>query len=424
MAKYRTKSQVQGNRGTVRVGGAGTDRLTANRRSTDRIFDRMLRHPTIRLAVDVITAMMMQQQWSMDGPDEKVNEYMLDQLNAHRKKLIRSSLLGMLVSGWRVFETSYGFAQNANLGLRQTIEGVKALKSTRTEPLVDSETGELVGFENTDRFGHTTLVDRDHMILVNPDEEGFGELSDPQFRVSEGPFSKWEKCDEGAARYDEKVAGGFLWIKYPVGTTPFSENGNAETDNSKIAAALGASYKAAGWGATPVRVEEDGDGTQTLLEAWKAEIVSAAGGLQPGFITRLKYLDALMLRAFGIPERSVTEGTFGTKAEAEAHADIAILVNTSRHDVIVDSVNEYAVRPLNRANWGDPKATTLVLGKLDPTSRELFSQIFTALMADPMLGHDVSQRVSIEQLLEKLSIPTKPIEQIQKEAFNNQALFA
>jgi len=395
---FKTKAQSfrAGAGGRVNVSKTGQSVRTLRQGLTvtakRKLFDEMFRDPTVSLAVDVIVAMMMQQPWSIEGPDKRINDYTTAQLLAYKKRYIKSAFRGHLKDGWRTFETRFGLAQHKELGLRQTLEGVKALRGERTDILVEEDTGDIIGLVNSGVSGDEVVIDRDHMVLANMDEDGFGELGDPLFKRVEKAYTKHEMCDKGAQRYDEKVAGGFLWIKYPVGSTSYSENGGEETDNSEIAAALGERFRAAGWGATPVNVDEDGDGNQ---------------GLQPGFITRLKYLDALKLRALGLPERSATEGTFGTKAEAEAHADIAILVNTDRHDSYIDPLNTYLLEPFNRSNWGDPGACRLVLGRLDPNDRQLFQTIFTALMADPMLGHDVAQRVDIEQLLEKLSVPIR-----------------
>ena len=405
---FNTGSQNAANRGGVRMGGGSSKpRMRLSRIAMDKVFNEMMRHPTIRLATDVVIAMMMQTPWSIDAQEDQIAEFQWGQIEPYRKSFIRSAFRGYLKDGWRAFETRFGFVQDEQLGLRQSIDGLKALKSTRTDILVSEDTGEVLGLENLSTKGETRQVDVAHMILTNSDDDGFGELGEPLLATVKGPYERWDNCDKGAQRYDEKVAGGFLFIKYPVGRTKWSEAGGEYSDNAEIAERLGQTYRAAGWGAVPVDVDEDADGNMKLMEAWKAEVVAAAGGLQPGFLTRLKYCDAMMLRCFGVPERSTTEGTFGTKAESEAHSDIAMLVNGERHGTFVDDFNTYLMEPWNLANFGDPGASRLVLGKLDPSSRELFAQIFTALMADPMLGHDVTSRVDIENLLEKLQIPVK-----------------
>lgn len=405
---YTSGSQSRAFRGAVRMGGGTTaPRLAQVRWDADKEFDRILEHPTVKLAVEVVLAMLLRQPWQIDVEDDDIGAFQFDQIEPYRKAYIRSAFRGYLKDGWRAFETRFGFVRDEQLGLRQSLDGIKPLDSDRTDVLVSEDSGAIIGLENRSTKNQTTVINRSHMLLTNNDDDGFGALGQPLLRSVQVGHRRWENCDKGAQRYDEKVAGGFLFIKYPVGKTNYSENGGARTDNAEIADALGRSYKAAGWGAVPVNVDEDDDGSLLFTEAWKAEVVAAAGGLQPGFAVRLKYCDALMLRAFGLPERSATEGTFGTKAEAEAHADVAILVNGARHDRFIDGFNEYVMRPWNLANFGDPEISRVVRGELDPNSRELFATIFTALMADPLMGHDVSQRVDISNLLEKLQIPVK-----------------
>ena len=379
-------------------------RLSAYQSQLEVYFTEMLRDPTIKLAVDVITAMLMQQPWSVEGPNEEVCNYVWAQVEPNRKSIIRSSLRGYLRNGWRVFETAYGFANDTKLGMRQTVRGIKSLRASVTDVLVDSETGDVVGAENRADPYAPVIIDRDHIIFVNFDDEGYGDYGEALLRSAHRPWEKWNTCDAGAERYDAKIAGGFLHLKYPEGTTKYGEDAT-EVDNSIIAAEFLKAVRSSGYGSTPVKIDEN-DGDPKLLDAWKLEHVSASSSGQPAFIMRLKYLDALKLRVFGIPERSTTEGTFGTKAEAEAHADIAILVNLQRHERIIEAVNPYLIEPFNQSNFGEAGACRLKLGKLDPHDRDLFQTIFTALMGDPVLGDDVAKRVDIEMLLEKLDIPT------------------
>lgn len=379
--------------------------LASKRRGDeDRVFDEMLRDPTIRLAIDVVVAMLKRQEWSVEGSDPAQCAHVLTALEPHREQIIRSGLRGALRDGWRAFEVAYRVDDESRLN---TIAGVKPLRAKQTQPLVYEDTGEFAGVQNkgtsSERAQETIEIDERHSFLVNFDDDGFGDLSEPLLRVARGPYDRWENSDEGAQRYDKKVAGGFIFIQYPVGSTPYSANGGAETDNAVIAKDMALNFEAAGHACVPVRV--DPETGETVDGPWKVEHVAASGGLQPNFVSRAKYLDALKLRALGVPERSVTEGTFGTKAESEAHADVAVLINVDRHERIVSSVDRGPVRELNLANWNDPKATRLVLAKLDPADRELFAQIFTSLMADPVFGEQIAAQVSVDELLDKLNVP-------------------
>lgn len=387
--------------------GIGILEVSGRSSQTERRFKAMLVDPTIKLAIDVILAMLKRHPWNVEGENPQHCEFVEKQVMPYRDLLIMSSFFGLLQDGWRTFETVFEVKEAL-----YAIAGVKPLRTSDTIPLAYEDTGAFAGVENTDTNDQVVRIDERHVIFINFDEDGFGDLGRPLLKTAEGPFIKWEACDEGAQRYDKKVAGGFLFIQYPVGATAYSRRGGALTDNAEIMEDLAKRVESAGYGGVPVTVDPE---TGKIEDGpWKIEHISAGGGLQPNFVTRAKYLDALKLRAFGIPERSTTEGTFGTKAEAEAHADIAIIVNMDRHARIIDSINKYLLEPLNTANWGNPQECRLVLGKLDPADRELFAQIFTGLMTDPLFGNEIAGRVDMDALLDKLNVPVKPVQTLLK----------
>jgi hypothetical protein len=404
--KYNTTAQVGSSvgGGSTRAGVATlTSQTPPGLPNETRTFDLMLKDPTIKLAIDIIVAMMTRQPWSVvakeDG-DEQYASDMLQQLNQFKEIFIRSALRGCLRDGWRAFEVAYSDDQ-------ASLIGVKPLRTLNTKPLVYEDTGAFAGVLNRGSGTGTEEVDIDeqHCVFVNFDDEGYGDLGIPLLRTAYLPYNKWEEADSGARRYDQKIAGGFLLIQYPTGSSPYSGLSGADTNNEVIADNMGQSFQAVGYACVPVVV--DPDTGEPVDNPWKIEHISAGGGMQGGFIERLKYLDALKLRAFGIPERSTTEGTFGTKAESEQHADIAFMINSDRHNRIAQAIDECVVRTLNLANKSDPYACKLLVGKLDPADRELFATLFSTLMTDPVLGETIASRVDTDTLLEKLNIPVR-----------------
>lgn len=385
--------------------GQGKSRVGSQRMRSDEEFKCMLRHPTIRLATDIVKALLMRIPWTVDGENEQICEYVYSQIEPFKTYIIRSAVKGILKDGWRAFELVYGLGEHEALGLRQTLDGVKALRSQNTSPMVWDDTGDFAGVETNGPRGSTVFIDADHTVLINADDEGFGDLAEPLLRVAQESHRKWELCDKGAQRYDDKVAGGFLAIGYPVGETEVTDGTTvSKIDNGELAARFGASIKAGGFGTYPRQADpETGEYNK---DDWKFDIIASGQGAQPAFVTREKYLDAMMMRAMGLPERAATEGTFGTKAEAEAHADIAITVNTERAEYVVEGINVGFTEPFNESNFGDPGVCKLCLGELDPDSRALFSQIFTSLMADPVFADQAAGRVDVAQVMDKLKIPT------------------
>lgn len=404
--KFDTSTQV----GVSAGGGAGrsgvgalTSRTPAGLSGERTAFDLMLKDPTIKLACDIISAMLTRQPWSVITTNKEHEEFaslLLTDLNKYKGQIIRAALRGCLRDGWRSFEVVYTDDQTG-------IAGIKPLRTDNTKPLVYEDTGAFAGVLNRGSGTDSNEIDIDeqHCIFVNFDDEGYGDLGIPLLRTAYLPYKKWEDCDDGARRYDQKMAGGFLLIQYPEGESPFNESGGANTNNLEIGEAIAEGFRSVGHALVPRRV--DPDTGEPLDSVWTVDHIAAGGGMQSGFIEREKYLDALKLRAFGIPERTTTEGTFGTKAEAEAHADIAFIINSDRHARIADAVNDCIVVTLCDANTGDRHCCKLVIGKLDPTDRELFAAIFTSLMSDPVFGEQIASRVDMDTLLEKLNVPVR-----------------
>lgn len=386
--------------------------------STDREFERMLRHPTIRLASRVVTAMLLAQPWTMEGDDDDYCNYVYKQIEPYRTMIIRSAMRGFLVRGWRVFELIYGVnedAEDIGGGLANTVAGVKPIRHQLTEVMVYEDTGEFAGIRTTDTTGATVEIDEDHCILVNSDESYIGELGGPQLRDAQETFRKWELSDKGAQRYDEKVAGGFLAIGFPEGHFELDAgtDGATTVTGADVAKAFAEGIKASGYGLYPRKPNpetgkyEEGD--------WKIDHIMASGsGMQPNFIMRMKYLDALMLRAFGLPERAVTEGSFGTKAEAEAHGAIAFLANLDRSEFMVHGINEGYVKPFNRANKGDENACRMKVGEMNTEDKALYSALIQQLLKDPAMAEETAARLDIEQLMDRASVPTLSPEEMEK----------
>lgn len=426
--QFRTQPQVMVSMGRSHREGVGELTKHSARglhQQAPQYFDEMLRDPTIRLACNVIIAMMQRQAWSIVATNDAYEPSaarLLEALNEHRETILRSSFRGLLRDGWRTFEVVYkidpDFGDN-------TIEGVKPLRTDNTDPLAYEDTGEFAGVINIGEgnASEEIEIDENHCIFVNFDDEGYGDLGEALLHTAYLPYKRWEDCDIGARRYDQKIAGGFLLVEYPTGSSPFNSSGaiNADpTENAIIARQVAESFESAGYACVPRNV--DPDTGEPLPSAWNVKHIAASGGAQSEFITREKYLDALKLRAFGIPERAATEGTFGTKAEAEAHADIAVLINLDRHERIVQAVNRTIMRALNIANFNDPGACRLVLGRLDPVDRELFTGIFQSLMSDPMFGERIASQVDVETLLQNLNVPIHDVGETQN--FGQDALFS
>jgi hypothetical protein len=109
-----------------------------------------------------------------------------------------------------------------------------------------------------------------------------------------------------------------------------------------------------------------------------------------------------MVRAFRLPERAILEGQFGTKAEAEAHADFAITNMELNHLLMVQQYNWHLVNQILRINYG-PGTDGLVEIKVAPltdTAMIFLRALYEKFLASPegfaqetsLLDFDSTQR--------------------------------
>jgi hypothetical protein len=137
----------------------------------------------------------------------------------------------------------------------------------------------------------------------------------------------------------------------------------------------------------------------------KIDILSDQTNQQSNFIDRLKYYDNLKVRALGFPERSVVEGKFGTKAEAEVHSDLAVVIADYRHAKITEQISYQVVNDLLHYNYGREAVGTVFL-KAAPIADDLrifLRQVFLTLMQhDP---ETALYKINADEVKERLGLP-------------------
>lgn len=310
---------------------------------------------TVGYLRDMLVAPLLSADWSVvsDAPRYKVAEQrIIDSVMPIRMRFLRDAIRGILDFGWQPYEVVRGFDRNGYVKLVK----MKALLQDISKILVDAH-GRLRGVRNQPVMTNQSQLDPnldligDDACIIYNDVEGTNWYGNALMARISRAYDSWMACDTAARLYDKKVAGATWVVHYPVGKTEY--NGQM-LDNYTIAVNLLDTLKASGSLAIPRKVLDFVDDLKDLGEdkwAWKIELIQA-NGAQGSFVDRLKYLDALKARGLGVPERAVFEGQFGTKAEAEAHADFAIDNIELRHVEILALFNKQVVDPLLDLNDG------------------------------------------------------------------------
>jgi hypothetical protein len=380
----------------------------------------MRRDPTISLARDLSVAAIMGGSWSVEGDDEEHKHFVRQQIAPLREQIVRPSFLGMFDFGWKALEAVFDkqeviFPDEAGGEKKRKlygIEQIKPLKNDNTRARYRKEDGEFLGFRTTDFYsGLDLLIDAEHALFFNFDDEGLGDYAEGKLQRIEAAYDQWSECNEVANRYDKKMAGTFLVVYYPVGTTPY--NGK-ETENFEIASDIIKAIKTSGAVAVPQFVQQLVSDLNKQQRAWEIEFLDPQGR-QAQFVDRLKYLDALKVRGTGVPERAVLEGEFGTKAEAAIHANLA-LMNIYLQDVyMVSYLNRELVDLLLEKNFARKGSARLAAQPLSDERRGMFMQLFTALLTDPGTAPELLDSLDLQELLTAMGVPMKTSEEAVEE---------
>lgn len=369
-------------------------------------FREMRKDPTIALVRTLVTAPIVKSGWSYEKTDKAPSEA-LDIIKATldplRIDLIKSSLEGCIDFGWQGYEK----IRDVDHRGFNTFRAIKPLLQDRTEIMVDRYSGRYIGLRQLGPYGYVDLDAKDSLhVAVNV--EGTDWYGRADMVAAEGPYDRWNLVEQSAARYDEKIAGAHWVVTYPVGETMYL---GAMTDNFEIAKSLIQTMRSSGAVTIPAQMAKyvDDLNAAQFQNLWKVELLADPGKGSMDFTMREKYLDALKVRAFGVSERAILEGQFGTKAEAQTHGDAAVINMELRYEMIVQRYNRALVDDLLEMNWGPSAKGSVYLDAtpLDDATKGYLQQIYAALLNHPEAGLVEADYVDLDNLRDRLGIPSR-----------------
>lgn len=382
--------------------------------SAYRKFREMRRDPTIALARALSVSPILMSHWSIEsnpGASEDAKAFISRIMLPMRMHVLRTAMFGCVDFGWQPYEKVFKVNEQAEVVLVK----LKPLLQDVTDILVCKDTGDFRGVRQCSALNpnadETVELSTEESIVLSIDVEGTNWYGDALMRVAEKPYDQAVEVEKSAGRYDRKIAGAHWVVYYPAGT---SKVDGADLDNSEVARRILSRLESSGSIAVPRSVSEVMDtmtANAALSEAtqWKIELISAQGGSTP-FIDRFKYIDALKARAFGLPERAVLEGQFGTKAEAEAHADFAVTNMELRHRFIVQQLNEGVVNQLLRLNYGRELVDTIYIepAPIADLALMFLRALYTKILESPEGFMLEVNKIDMEALKDKLEVPVRP----------------
>lgn len=382
----------------------------------------MRRDPTLAFVRDILSAPILASPWTVVTDDPKyksAEEDILQNFEPKRFDFMQNAIRGLLDFGWQGYETVWAY--NEQTGLVELAK-LKPLLQDITDILVN-EYGELRGLRNRPvylnalvpflaaRSGPWVDLNRDESFVAYRDAEGTNWYGEPMMRRAEIPYDSWLECEKAAKRFDTKIAGAHWVVYYPIGHSAYK--GSEQVNNYLIAVDILNSLESSGKIAVPQKIlqniEELNDGIGADKQAWKIELITVSSTSEGSFVGRQKYLDSLKSRSLGIPERAALEGQFGTKAEAEAHADFAI-DNIEMFQVnIINQLNQWPVNFLLEVNHGREFMghVKLQAAPLSDTKRAQLRAFYMAYLNTQQGSTEEAVAVDIPAIRDELGIPSR-----------------
>lgn len=311
-------------------------------------YRRMRSNPTIALARAIATQPAKSADWEFssdaDCPDE-VFSFIRDVMEPLREKLV-TDMTYAVDYGCKPFEKVWARDDQNRL----IYDKIKPLSLDQTELIITD-----VGFGGI-KQGAVTL-EPVYCFWYTFDREDDDLWGRSRHKNVEKPWEAWEKALKKQDQFIGLASNPVPMVEYPLGYS--KDSWGRKKSNFELAQALIKGLSDGTGIAMPNVLAKSASELLSRnvdiakLKAWTITFLQASGNVGDGFINILRHLESLMLRGWLVPERTATEGQYGTKAEAETHANIAIQMTQDMINQMVVHINRYLIDPLLVLNYGE-----------------------------------------------------------------------
>jgi len=376
---------------------------------TYETYRQMRSSPTVAIARAVATSAIKAAQWSYEseeGTPDEITSFVREEMETHRRKLLNDGLRSL----------DYGF-QPVVIEWGISTEGRKVV--TRLAPkLPDDVTIEV--YANTREFagikvvkdGKTTVYDADEVVLFVYDAEADGMYGRSRMEnIREHAWMPWRNLVKRIGNYVDKTAGIVPMVEYPEGES-MDANGTKRS-NFEIAAAI---LKQVSSGAGVAMPKDFSPWANDLLNkganpadlmSWSIKFLDTKPGPGSEFLALSQHFESLQMRGWLVPERTAIEGSRGTLAEAEQHADVALAVAQEDADWIAEQVTNQVVRKLIRDNFGSAweKSVRITAAPIVSDSKAFIRQIVSAVFTNPNNVDLLSSMLDFDAMIDQSNLP-------------------
>jgi len=405
MMSEQTKGQTQMGSGgiSIQVSQPG---LSEPPPGTFSVYRRMRSNPTVAMARIAATAPVKKAEISVGSTDD-AREEAVEFVKKHIVPMwpwIRNNSLFALDYGYSPFEKVFDSKDG-----KIVLSKLKPLLVDITKIALEKDTGKFAGLEQQ----NVKLPAEKVFCYVNDSEAGsvYGRARNENLRRE---WKNWLDTSIRMGDYGRKVAGVIPIITYPEGES--RDASGSMQSNFALAQGimdhLGTKMKGiampntfAKWANPSEWIGRGIDPAQ--LRPWLISFLETKGNHGGDFVTQLKYWDVNMIRGWLVPERAISEGQHGTKAEAVAHIDIAFAVAEELLDDIIGCVNRYIIDQLLVLNFGEEAKGTVFLehGPIIDQDKLFLRGIIEKVIGTPVGFELLFDMLDLEQILDQADVP-------------------
>lgn len=374
-------------------------------RGTFEHYREMRGNPTVALALAASTCPIKAAAWMYkadDGVSDEVTKFIQAEMDRLKPTLMRDMTRAVWM-GFQPFEKVWQLKDG-----RYSIERMHALLQELSIPFLDDR-GRLVRVKNGD-----AELDPSEFVWHVYDQEGDDPYGRSRFENIRKVYARLNNAASKMDGYIQKNAGIIPTLYYTPGRGPGLDG--VERDNSEHAANLIRQLQGgngvlipqefAPW-AEDFLTKGSSVGDVANLFTWRLNFLETRSGAGAEIITAVEHEEKLLVRGMLVPERAITEGQFGTKAEAEAHGDIMLSIAEEELQSIVRTINAQIVDDLLVFNFGPSMRgkVQVVPGPLTDADKRFARSILTAVLTNPANVDLLLTTTDIDSLFDRADWP-------------------
>lgn len=352
-------------------------------RGTFEYYREMRSNPTVALALAASGCPIKAAPWSYeadDGVPDEVVGFIQSELNRLKPTLVRDMTRARWM-GCQPFEKVWQLKEG-----RYSIERMHMLLQDLSTPYLDDK-GRLVKVKNGD-----VELDPTEFVWHTYDPEGDDPWGRSLFENIRKAYARLNNAASKMDGYIQKNAGVIPMLYYEPGRGPGLDG--TERDNSEHAVNLIRQLQGgngviipqefAPWAEEMVSKGASA-GDVAKLFTWRLEFLETRAGAGTEILAAVQHEEKLIARGLLVPERAITEGQFGTKAESETHGDIMLSIAEEEFQSIVRTINAQIVDDLLAFNFGPSMRgkVRIIAGPLTDADKRFARAILNAVLTNP-----------------------------------------